>query len=52
MANAIGWNCEIWITSEDNFEKFVDKWSLEGSSTLGRLGLEGLLDIRVLQLIH
>ena len=30
--------------------KPVSNWNLEGLSTLGRLGLEGLLDIRVLQL--
>ena len=30
--------------------KLVGSWNLEGSSILGRLGLEGLLDILVLQL--
>ena len=30
--------------------KPVSNWNLEGLSTLGRLGLEGFLDIRVLQL--
>ena len=29
--------------------KPVDSWNLEGSSTFGRLALEGLFDIRVLQ---
>ena len=32
--------------------KFIGSWGLESSSTLGRLGLEGLFDIRLLQLIH
>ena len=35
-----------------DFEKSVGSKSLEGLSTLGRLGLEGLFDIRVFQLIH
>ena len=33
-------------------KKSVGSKSLEGLSILGRLGLEGLFDIRVLQLIH
>ena len=32
--------------------EFIGRRSLEDSSTLGRLGLESLFDIRVLQLIH
>ena len=35
-----------------DFEKSVGSRSLEGLSTLGRFGLEGLFDIRVFQLIH
>ena len=35
-----------------NFEKSIGSWSLEGSSMLDRLGLEGLFGILVLQLIH
>ena len=34
------------------FQEIHWYWSLEGSSTLGRLGLKDLFDIRVLQLIH
>ena len=30
--------------------KSIGSWNLEGSSTLSRLGLEGLFDILVLQL--
>ena len=30
--------------------KLVSSWNLEGSSTLDKLGLKGLFDIRVLQL--
>ena len=30
--------------------KPVDSWNLKGSSTLGRLGLNGFFDIHVLQL--
>ena len=40
---------ELW---RQDFENSVGSWSLEGSSSLGRLGLEGLFGIRVLKLIH
>ena len=30
--------------------KFVGSWNSEGSSTLGRLGLEGLFDVLILQI--
>ena len=48
MADAIGQYCGIRITSEDKILKSL----LEGSSTFGGLSLEGLFDIRVLQIIH
>ena len=44
LANAIGLNCRIRKSQiRQGFEKPVGSRSLEGSSTLGRLGLEGLL---------
>ena len=43
--------CGIQITSEEkDLVKYVGSWNLESSSTLGRLGLEGLFDILVLQI--
>ena len=52
------WQCNrVVLWDPDNqwrqdSEKFVGSWSLKGSSTLGKLGLEGLFDILVLQLTH
>ena len=44
LVDAIGLNCVIRRAREDKaLAKSVDSRSLEGSSTWGRLGLEGLL---------
>ena len=44
-------HCRIQITSEEkDLVKSVGSWNLEGSSTLCKLGFEGLFDILVLQL--
>ena len=45
-------SCGIVGSEKLDFEKSVGSRSLEGSSIWGRLGLEGLFDNRVLQLIH
>ena len=53
LANAIERYCRIRITSEDKTLKsslVAGAW--KNSSILGKLGLEGLFDVHVLQLIH
>ena len=43
VVNAIGLNCKIRKARRQDSEKFVGSRGLMGSSTWGRLGLEGLL---------